>query len=361
MQNLINEPPVKKNYDFVDNIRCIAMIFIVMEHATYFEPNVYLPHGGIREFIYLLTIQFSKFGTVCFFLLAGFLIGDKFTDYTPSQYLKRRIDSTIWPWLFWSLCFIFLANYDIIVNQLILRQDPVEPNAYKNLWESVTTTYLYTNYWFIPNFLFCISLLLIFKRYLYNYVLGGILLLFTIFYSVNIYFTWIRSSHTIAILGFVFFLWLGAQLNKNWGKVNMWLSKIPVGVWWALSVATLLLSMGETKFLQSLNSTDPYNSLRFSNIIYSMCCFFLLLKFKTIKFIHYLKPRETTYGVYLIHYVILAMLLPKIFDGFHIDVPGLPLPVILCYQLAKFFVVYSITLLVVMKLNKTRLKWMIGR
>lgn len=363
MQNILDQaPPVqKRNYDFVDTIRCIAMIFIVMEHSTYFEPGIYQPVGEVRNFLYFFTIQISKFGTICFFLLAGFLIGDKFTDYTPLQYLKRRVGSTIKPWLFWSLMFIFIVNFYFIVDKVLGRQTEPGFDFWKIISDSFKTTYLYTIYWFIPNFLFCITVLLIFKKYLYSWVFGGILAVFTLFYAVNIYFSWIYPGHTTAIFGFVFFLWLGAQLHKNWEKVNVWISKTSVYMWWVLSAITLLFGIAEINFLRSLHNEDPYNSLRVSNIAFSMCCFFLLLKIRNFKLISYLKPRETTFGVYLVHYIFVVSVLPKIFHDFHINVNNLALPVLIGYQFLRFLVVYSLVMISVQLLNKTKLKWLIGR
>ncbi len=361
MQSSVSYPLTKRNYDFIDTIRCIAMIFIVMEHATYFEPDQYLPTYGLLAFCFFLSIQFSKFGTVCFFLLAGFLIGDKFTDYTPGQYLKRRLDSTIVPWLFWSVFFILLTNFNLIKGKLLLHPDPVGINVLQTLANNITTTYLYTNYWFIPNFLFCITLLLIFKKYLYSYKLGIILFLFTLFYSVNIYFSWIVTSHTMAILGFVFFLWLGAQMHKKWLKINIRLDKTSVSLWVILTILTLSLSTAEIFLLTSIHIHDPYNSLRFSNIMYSLCFFFLLLKIRYFKFIKFLKPRETTYGIYLIHYVILNLIITQIINPLNINVNLLSVPVILLFQLVKFTVVYGLTMLIIWSINALNLKWLIGR
>ncbi|RKR85674.1 acyltransferase-like protein [Mucilaginibacter gracilis] len=361
MQNLTSSPPVKRNYDFVDTIRCIAMIFIVMEHSTYFEPDKYLPTLGLRAFFFFLSIQFSKFGTVCFFLLAGFLIGDKFTDYTPGQYLKRRLDSTIVPWLFWSVFFIVLINFNLIHAKILGHPDPAGVNVYQTLINSVTTTYLYTNYWFIPNFLFCITLLLIFKRHLYSYKFGAVLFAFTLFYSINIYFSWIRPSHTVAIFGFVFFLWLGAQIHKNWQKVNDWIDKTSLAMWVILTVFTLGLSMAEMYLLRSLGVHDPYNTLRFSNVLYSLSFFFMLLKIRDFKFIHYLKPRETTYGIYLIHYVMVSVVMTQITDPLNLNIYQLSVPVILLFQLAKFIMVYGLTLITIWLINVLHLKRLIGR
>ena len=116
MQNLVNYAPAKKNYDFIDNIRSVAMISIVMEHCFSFNEKLYNPTDQLSITTYAVVIQFIKFGTISFFLLAGFLIGEKFTTYSPWQYLKRRIDNTIFPWLLWSVIFVlFIVANDIFI------------------------------------------------------------------------------------------------------------------------------------------------------------------------------------------------------------------------------------------------------
>lgn len=361
MQNLINEAPPKKNYDFIDSIRCIAMILIVADHCWYLEPQDYHPKG-FAELLYNIVIHFSKLGTVSFFLMAGFLIGEKFTDYTPLQYLKRRFDSTIGPWLIWSLLYIFFANFHIITDKYVLfKQDPPGYSTNLYLLNFAKTTYLYTIYWFIPNFLFCIVLLLIFKKYLYNYILGAFFLICTLLYSANIYFLWIIPTHTTAILGFVFFLWLGAQLNKNWKKVNIWLSGTPAWLWWALTIITFVIGLFEISILKTRHSTEPFNTLSLSNIICSLCFFFLLVKLGNFNSIKKLKPRETTYGIYLIHYILAVVLLQVILHPYNIKPDHMSALQVLIYQLLRLIFVYTLAIIIVMVINKTKYKWLVGR
>ena len=78
MENLVNETPApKRNYAFVDAIRCIAMMSIVMEHAIAPGPRNYVPKTQAETDTIAALLQFGKFGTICFFLLSGFLIGEK--------------------------------------------------------------------------------------------------------------------------------------------------------------------------------------------------------------------------------------------------------------------------------------------
>ncbi len=362
--NLINEEPrKKKNYDFIDAIRGIAMLSIVMEHAVFFDSAMYHPRTQLALIIFCTFIQLIKYGTICFFLLSGFLIGEKFTDYSPAQYLKRRLDTTLVPWLFWSLVFLVTMIIDDYMRGLrshelynfFEKQVQYFPRHLKDV-------YLFSSYWFIPNFMICISILLIFKRYLYSYLFGGILLLFTLLYTVNIYYEWIEPRHSTAILGFVFFLWLGAQLNKNLAAFERWIHKTPVWIFLAICLISLIAGVKEELILRTLHSTDPYNSLRISSIIYALSFFMVLFKIKNYGYwVNIMKPRETTYGIYLIHFILVAQVLPMIFRPLKHSVDSLTTPELLGYQLTRFLIVYCVTFGLVTLINKTKFKWSVGR
>ena len=339
MPNIINQQSPKKSYDFIDAIRGIAMMSIVAEHcvSAISVDNVY-SYGSPKYWTNLALVQFTKFGTITFFLLAGFLLGDKFTDYSPGQYLKRRVASTFGPWLFWSLLFsaAVIARWYIKVH--IAHPELFTLNSILGM---VSEVYMYSNYWFIINFLISIGLLLIFRRYLYSIYLGMMLGLFTLFYAINIHYEWVSPRHTTAILGFVFFLWIGAQLRKHLDVIETWLKNTPYLIIAALLLFTYGLSLYESSALYN-KSIDPFNSLRFSNVLYSFACFALLLKIKTFGFIKYLKPRQTTYGIYLIHLILIIFLLPKLFGHFNIDVNKLTIIPFLLFNLLNFLLAYGL-------------------
>ncbi|MDB5005328.1 MAG: Membrane-bound acyltransferase YfiQ, involved in biofilm formation [Mucilaginibacter sp.] len=361
MQNLVNEVPAKKNYEFIDAIRAIAMISIVMEHSFSFNAEQYNPTDSLSIITLATVLQYIKFGTIAFFLLAGFLIGEKFTTYTPLQYLKRRVDNTILPWVFWSLFFLGTIVLNDVVSAYQFNHGQFEPNYTARFFNYFKVIYLYSNYWFIPNFLICIGILLLFQRYLYSYWLGAGLLLFTVLYMFNIYNEWIEPRHSTAIFGFVFFLWLGAQFNRHLAAFEKWLNKTSIWLWLFLSIITGLIGIKEILYLKAQNSVDPYNTLRLSNIVYSMCFFFFLLKIKNFKFVNFIKPRETTYGIYLIHYILVAMLLPMIFPSLRFGIKGLSYGEVWAYMIARFLIAYIVTFIIVSLINKSRAKWLIGR
>ncbi len=352
MQNLINQAPPKKNYDFIDSIRCVAMMAIVAEHSV--GSYVFAP-GSTKYWCYISFIQLTKFGTIAFFLLAGFLISENFTNYTPTQYLRRRVSTTFGPWVFWSLVYVVAMIINIHIKAGIYHDN--EFNL-ANILNQVKIVYLYTNYWFIINFLVSITILLVFRRYLYSIYFGAILLLFTLFYTINIHYEWIDPSHTTAILGFVFFLWLGAQLRKNWEQVD----SIMVKTSWLAIIVLLLLTFGlsvyEINVLNNIKSIDPLNTLRFSSVLFSLVAFALLLKVKTFGFTKYLHPRQTTYGIYLIHYIIISFVLPQVF--IHLTINDSAIPVFYLIKVLTIIGVYLLTYFIVIGISRSPFKKLIG-
>jgi hypothetical protein len=355
MTNLVNQPPSKKNYEFIDAIRCIAMMSIVAEHSIVAGVETFTSVNA-KYYTFIGLIQFVKFGTISFFLLAGFLIGEKFADYSPGEYLKRRISTTFAPWLFWTFVYIIAMLITLRITENIYHDGRFN---LANILEEIKAVYLHTSYWFIINFLISISILLIFRRYLYSLYLGGVLLLFTLFYTVNIHYEWIDPRHSTAILGFVFFLWLGAQLRKYWSSIEKKASATPFSLLVGLLVLTFGASFYETDLLYG-KSIDPFNTLRITNIFFSLVVFALLLKIRNFRFINYLKPRETTYGIYLIHYPILIFLLPEIFIHFELNANNLALPQFLLFKAVTVILTYGITFIIVLGLSRSRFKKLIG-
>ncbi|GAB3938324.1 acyltransferase family protein [Mucilaginibacter myungsuensis] len=357
-QNLGNSAPAKRNYTFIDNIRCIAMMSIVADHAFSLGDNLFKGYDA-NFWVYGFNIQIAKFGTITFFLMAGFLLGDKFAEYTPGQYLGRRFKSTFKPWIIWSLVFLVAVMIREAVLALRIYHDPFD--FWAQLLHTLKIVYLDSNYWFIINFLICIGMLLIFKKVLYKWQLGAGLMLCTLFYSVNIYNEWIFPVHTTALFGFVFFLWLGAQLHKNWDFVERRILSAPIWVFVTLFLIALCLALAEIRLLTSHGSVDPFNTLRISNIIYSLIAFGLLVKIKNLDLVSYFKPRETTYGIYLVHYIIIYNVLGEILIHFNVPaVTQMSAAGLFVYQYSRFLIVYLLTLGIVKGINRTSFKWVIG-
>lgn len=350
----------KKNFNFVDTIRCISMMGIVMEHSPIAHAPMYDTVGA--TFAETGIIQFFKFSTVAFFLIGGFLINYKFQEYSAGQYLKNRFKGTVKPWLFWIIVFMALTILDRYIayfkgsdGGLMVSDFPayLYDFGYRVLFQSP--------YWFILNFLICISILLLFKKYLYNYWLGIILGLISLVYSVNLYYQWFETTHTTALFGFVFYLWLGVYLNKYYTNVIKFIKGVSWFTCVSVLIITYVLAILEAMYLIKLSSHDPYNTLRITNIIYSFVAFGVLLKIGDIKILNKLKPRETTFGIYLLHCIVIERFLPLIFQPLRLDVTHFNIWQNTGLLIFRFLIVYIISYLLCSLIIKTKMKWSVGR
>lgn len=349
-----------ENYGFVDTIRCIAMIGIVFEHSTFIG---WFKYDRLWEtFLQVSFLEFFKFATISFFLIAGFLINHKFTEYTPYAYLRNRFKSTIGPWFFWLNCFILIHIAGLVFLYSTGHHKTVFEGSFMAfLMEAYRYAVFETSFWFILSFLISIAILLIFKRHLYSLVFGAILGLITLFYSVNVYYEWIIPRHTTAVFGYVFFLWLGALLNKNYTAIHAFIQKTPISWFIYSTLLTFIIAVLETANFKINHPEGAFNTLAISNILYSLSFFALLLKKGPVSFINEkLEPRKTTFGVYLIHHIILVYLITELFRPFHIPSDHLPVAEAMAYSILRFLVAYSLSWFLVKLFLKTRFKWSIG-
>ncbi len=352
----------KVNYEFIDNIRFIAIIAIVAEHSYFWPTNLYFKPLH-EQLIQIFSMQLPKFGTIIFFLLAGFLIGDKINTYQPFEYLKRRFDNTCKPWLFWVFIYLVLEY----INSVVVYFRFGSADAFKQplLYFSNEINYIAfeTSFWFIINFIICIAVLMVFRKYLYSFKFGLILALFSLFYAVNIYFNWIPSRHTMAFLGFVFYLWLGVQMHKYYNGFLKWINEKSFILLAALVVFTFCLAYAESLYLMNfVPKVDPYNTLRFTNILYSLAAFLFFFKIGNISWVNKLNPRNTTFGIYLIHYIVIAQVLPLIFRPLEINYQAQSAIFLLGFQILRFVLAFTVTYLLTSLIRKSsRIKWMIGQ
>jgi len=361
MSDIKSPLPLKTNFDFVDTIRCISMIGIVFEHNTHVGEVYYKEFS--MAMIQASVMQFFKFATIAFFLIGGFLINHKFTEYTPLQYIKNRFKNTIGPWTLWLNIFVLLNIINLLVKKYLIYHDnhTMPPDFSSYLGNLYYETIFLSSFWFILNFLICISILLIFKKYIYHVFFGCILGLVSLFYSVNLYYGWIITNHSTALFGFVFYLWLGAFLNKHYESVSKFIRQKSLWFFILITVILFIFSDMESVILKNLGNNDAFNTLRFTNILYSISFFFLLLKIGPLPLVNkYLEPRKTTFGIYLIHQIIITYVLIEIVRPFKINVETLTLGHATLYSLVCFLIVYCLSFALVALIKVTRFKWAIG-
>ncbi len=231
------------------------------------------------------------------------------------------------------------------------------------LHEAVQT--LFTSaFWFVPNLLLALSILLLFRRWLRDMRFGAVLLAFNLFYVVNIYARWLPSGHSQAFLGFVFHLWLGAYVSVHFSRLNRWIATVPTSLLSGLTLLAGLLAFGEARLLAHLHSHDPMNTLRLTNQIFSVAVVLLLLKLPRLTSPSFVHVRRHTFGLYLSHTIILRFVLivavreirPSWRSSFlfsHLGLVGL--------WVVATAITYSISLLLVKAIDTIpSLQWTIG-
>jgi hypothetical protein len=89
----------RSDYRFVSNVRFLSMVAIVWVHMEYlFGAAMRSPWMEIR----VVLRQSMKFGSIGFFLISGFLLGEGLTRMNPRRYFDRRLKAVLLPWLFWG-------------------------------------------------------------------------------------------------------------------------------------------------------------------------------------------------------------------------------------------------------------------
>ena len=278
---------------FANNVRFLSMVAIVGMHTIETYEGVALIQS--ETIASECLIQFLKFGTIGFFLISGFLLGDRIHQYSSTEYLRRRLKNVFAPWLAWFALYCVLG----IATKAVLGS--LAPLSLSTVCNQLKFYLLQTAYWFVPNLIIALAILLAFKRHLHRPWIGFLYLAASLFYAANIYGRWIAVEHARAVFGFIFYLWLGVWSSLNFAAIEKRLARIPVIVVLGAVLFSLALAIAETKLLAALGSADPFNTLRLTNQIYSVVFVLAILKFKSAVWPRMVDVRQDTFAIYLAH------------------------------------------------------------
>lgn len=123
-------------------------------------------------------------------------MGDRLTNRQPSEYFVRRIRNILPPWLFWAS----LYSSTILVPFLVLHLSRSNSFLY-NILSVPVVLYIciFTSpYWFVPNLLFALWIILHCVRFLSDLRLGCILMACSLFYGLNMYAHWITAAPALS-------------------------------------------------------------------------------------------------------------------------------------------------------------------
>ncbi len=302
--------------------------------------------------LYIPFKQLFKFSVLCFFIISGFLLGDKIGKTDSISYYKRRLNATLKP---------YLVAFSLFVGTLLFRLYVLHRPEFKSVTQIVNFTLFNTLYWYLPNYLVCLLVLMFFKNQLKSLYFGLALLMLNIGYIyLTIYSGKFTLPHTTGMLSYLFYLWLGAIMRKKG-----WVDKIRglnAGILLAITVAAYLLSCLESYRLY-LDHKDYFNILRFGNQLYSLAMFSLLVKVcsKQVNF-GFFNPRQETYGIYLYHGFFSMFLLPKLMTWsylyFHIQWYSYNIYIYLLSLLLFFAACYLLTVLLVKMLLRLNIGYL---
>ncbi|WDF53953.1 acyltransferase family protein [Mucilaginibacter sp. KACC 22063] len=317
----LHEPAVLEAYKQKgDTLRILAICSVIWSHCLYPSKMFHTPYVPL-SFLQTMVIELGRPGTVIFFILSGFCIGKKVHQFSIASYLKYRLQSLIIPWCICLLAYAVLQAFHI--KGLQLFHQPVMAIA------ALITTLLkglifHAAYWFVPVAIFSAVVLVAFKKTFNKWWFILILTAITLFYGVNLYGKWIPGIHTKAFAAYILFMWMGVQIRQHILLFHRFIQRIQWPTLLCLIATLLFLNHLEIIQLLKVGSDDPFASIRISNCLLAIVITIAVLKARPLKFVQYLKPQETIFGIYLIHSIIISELrdtfIPLFFRNFHQEI-----------------------------------------
>ncbi len=292
----------------IKNIRIFAIISILVLHF-FLEMDTFKLRIG--EHLNLNIYSFSeliipadlfKFGTIIFFVISGFLFERNVDQYQQDlkRFFFKKYTSLIRPYL---LVFVIpICFYLLISPYMGFRESLTIKLFFARL---IRETFL-TNYWFIPTLILYFLLnFFIPSRKIVPFLAGSAII--TILFSVNIYIHILPLTyHTTTGLGFLSFFLFGRYLFLN---PNTSICRHNGDLLACILILSFLFSYMEGYYLYFVRHIDDFmNTLRFSNLIYSLAVLELFNRLFSNRQLPKALSQANTYFIYLFHPHIIRML-----------------------------------------------------
>jgi hypothetical protein len=349
------EAPNPVQFLFVDAVRFWSMLAVVALHATQWQIGV-TEDARVTNALSCLF----KYGTIDFFLISGFLLGDRMSSSDPIRYLSRRLRTLFTPWAFWfGVYMLYLLAADAAHH----RVADTSVSSWLHVIEADLLQAAFgTSFWFVPNLALGMCLLVLFRRYLHSIWLGVGLFTINLVYVADIYREWFLPRHTSALFAFVSFLWLGSYTAKNLSRFTAIVNRIPMAVAVALVALAYAGSLAEIGILASRHSFDPFNTLRPSNQVFSICTALLIFKLKSASWPSFINVRKQTFSIYLLHTFFLRIGALILKNGLrpHLSTDLGPVMILALHALLFVFAYGGSLLLGRLIANSARWRWTIG-
>jgi peptidoglycan/LPS O-acetylase OafA/YrhL len=287
--------PERRTHLFVHTVRFWSMAAIIAIHCV---PEAAAVKGISLRWLQLCVDPF-KFGTIAFFLISGFLMGERLVTSHPLDYFLRRVRTIAAPWTVWL---ILRVSLKVLADAHYHRASLSTHYAVMEVaLRDLVFCFRRTPFWFVPNLLIGTACLLIFRRRLHDLRFGAVLLAINLFYTANIYLRWLPNSHTDATFGFVFYLWLGAWATRHIRRLQEALARVPMPLHILIASIACVFSAMESHHMQSLPGVDPLNTLRLTNQVFSVMMVLLMLRVRRSTWPRFVDVPANTFGLYLTH------------------------------------------------------------
>jgi fucose 4-O-acetylase-like acetyltransferase len=294
------------HHSFVDIIRVFGIAGIIWAHVPIFAPVDFTPLRFDYKSLYFPFMLFWKFGVINFFMISGYLLKGKL-EADPFAYLKRRLIVVGKPYL------IALTIFTLPYGYHVWRELNVDTSLTSSICYLINKIVLSTSFWFIPSYFVSLTIIVLTRRYIKNFVYGATLFLITLSVAIlSVYFPSVSIPHLDILIGYTFFLWLGYTLNNNI-LIDKILTKSNFFPLTILAVLGLAVSCVESYKLCAGQYSTYFHILRPSNIAYSVVMFMLMMHlFNGIVTPNMLlKLKSNSFELYLYHPLFAWVIAPK--------------------------------------------------
>jgi len=293
---------LKKNEPWFENLRAIATVLVILLHVS---AGILYTYGSSSTHVWWTGNIFDGLSRFCvpfFFMLSGALLLRK--DYELIEYLKKRFTRIVPPLVFWSLAYI-------IYDHVLFGSEHLSPYHLIKTTISDLLNGSQFHLWFVYTLLGLYLIVPILRKWI-KHATQKEILYFLIIWSITIIATnpylqaFIPSVNLVNFSGYLGYMVLGYYLS------NLKIEKITIPL--ALTIAGALITIIGTAIESGTRGEFYgyyYGYLSTNVVLYSIGAFLLLkrIKFKnglvkkSISFIN-----EHSYGIYLIHILILLIL-----------------------------------------------------
>lgn len=316
----------QKSFIWADNIRFIATISVVVLHVASPVLYQYNKTSNSNWLAANAIDSFVRYSVPLFVMLTGALLLGRTYDYV--EFIKRRLSKIFYPFLFWTIVYLFVAFYSDIINKSSVKTeefiywfiDKITGGASFHLWYLYMIIGLYLFIPFVSKFINACneSEILIF--------LG--IWIFTLFLNLPILESLTFKFDLTYFSGYLGYLILGYYLVNykfDLGKKVFLLFMVLFSGVFLTFLGTSIMS--EEK---GAMASEFYEYLT-PNVFLSSSSVFLLLLNADVsnRFLKGIRDKvcNYSYGIYLIH-VLVLLLLNKLGLNWKMFTPWLSIPLI---------------------------------